>query len=149
MRKTSRVGSACAVALGATILALNARSAAPDDQYTVGSDTVFDNKTQLTWQRAPSSNTYTWQAADDYCKELGLGGLSWRLPAVREFLTLIDTEAYNPSIDARAFPNTPTTWFWSSSPSANVAGYAWIVDSKDGSSANDDIHSSHRVRCVR
>jgi Protein of unknown function (DUF1566) len=147
MARAMIVVKVCAVA--AMLVALDARGAAPDGRYTVGADSVVDNKTGLTWQRAPSSAVYTWVQADGYCRGLGLGGASWRLPAVMELLSLIDAKGYDPAIDAAAFSNTPAAWFWSSSTSADVAGYAWIVDFQDGGSASDGVLSSFHVRCVR
>jgi hypothetical protein len=143
------VGSTCAVTVVATIIALNVQGAAPEGHYTINSVTVFDNKTKLTWQRAPSPQTYTWQKAIEYCTGLGLGGLSWRLPTVRELQTLVDRQAYRPSIDAVAFPNTPAEEFWSSSPSAGSPGDAWYVNFNYGNSYDPDRANTYWVRCVR
>lgn len=38
---------------------------------------------------------------------------------------------------------------WSSSPHANNSNNAWNVNFNDGSSNNNNVNNSNRVRCVR
>ncbi len=54
----------------------------------------------------------------------------WRLPNVKELgsIGILDRTRSNPAIDTVAFPATPPTSFWSSSPYASNAPYAWVVD---------------------
>jgi hypothetical protein len=123
------------------------RASAPAGHFVVGSGTVFDTKTKLTWQQASSASTLTWTNANSYCK--GLGG-TWRLPTIKELLTLVDnTLATGPLIDTSAFPSTPSTWFWSSTP---VAGFtttqAWLVNFANGSGNVSYQTSAIQARCV-
>lgn len=54
-----------------------------------------------------------------------------------------------PTIDQTAFPNTPATSFWTSSPYAGSSGRAWYVNFYDGYSAFYDVGYSDYGRCVR
>lgn len=49
-----------------------------------------DNASELCWQNPAGDQTYTANAASDYCDELTLEGYSdWRLPTISELRTLI------------------------------------------------------------
>lgn len=116
---------------------------APAEDYTVLTDTVTDNRTGLTWQRQSSEEPRTWNDAQALCT----GG--WRLPNIRELESLVDFSAAQPAVDGVAFPGTPDTRFWSSTPNANPQGYAWVVDFKYGGSMYYPVSSTGWVRCVR
>ena len=131
---------------------------APVGRYAIGTDTVLDNVTRLTWQRAVptsisgiagcSGGTCTWAGAKSYCTALDLGGLSWRLPRKLELESLVDFGSSNPAIDPAAFPGTPAGFYWSSSPVVRVPDNAWGVAFDDGYSVSDGASRSHSVRCV-
>jgi len=118
-------------------------------RYVINDATVLDTTTGLTWQREVPAERYTWQAAKDYAAALDLAGGGWRLPTKDELLTIVDTTRTNPCIDADAFPNTPSEWFWSASPYANSSNFAWIVDFGYGYSGDNSVDFTYRVRCVR
>ncbi len=82
--------------------------------------------------------------AAGYC-----GYKDWRLPTVEELLSIVNLDTYYPAIDSNYFPNTQSNWFWSSSPNANVSGYAWIVSFYYGNSSGNYKDSSSNVRLVR
>jgi len=127
-----------------------AHAAAPAGRYTVGTGTVQDNKTKLTWQQVVPSGTYTWAAAKSYCVGLGatLGG-TWRLPTVRELVSIVDHSRSQPAIEQTAFPNTPNEGFWSSTPYIGISNYAFNVSFYTGDSLAADATTPLRVRCVR
>ena len=108
--------------------------------------TVFDNTTNLTWQREVPNETFNWKEAKQYAANLGDG---WRLPTREELLSIEDRSGWNPAIDAAAFPNTPSEWFWSSLPVAGSSDVAWAVNFYSGHSGYSGIANSLRVRCVR
>jgi PKD repeat protein len=60
------------------------------------------------------------------------GAGNWRLPDPRELMSIVSNDRYNPSIDTAYFPNTPSSWFWSSSPYARYSSYAWIANFYNG-----------------
>jgi len=86
-----------------------------------------------------------WSDAKAHCSSLG-----YRLPTVKELSTLVDlTVTPGPKIDQTAFPDTPATSFWTSSPYAGSPSAAWGVSFKDGSSNRAIVSSNYRVRCIR
>lgn len=124
---------------------LSAAADAPPGRYTIGSGTVYDNVTKLTWQQAADSATYTLPQAGSHCSSLGGG---WRMPKVSELLSIVDRmKTPGPAIDLTAFPNTGSELFWSST--ALTTGYGWGVDFTDGTTSLMDPTFMHRVRCVR
>jgi hypothetical protein len=134
-------------------------------QFAVSADglTVTDTITGLVWQRDGSgtqtgcsgSLTCTWAQAKAYCASLTLGGLSgWRLPAVMELrtildLTVMDFTGAKSTIDVAAFPNTPSGYFWTSTPYAGSSGNVWVVDFYEGLSNYNVVDNNYGVRCVR
>ncbi len=112
---------------------------------------VIDHAGGLEWQREPFPDEMTWEESDKACRALQLGGhTDWRLPTRIELLTLVDDTRYEPAIDTERFPNTPSTWFWTSTPRASApSGFAWIVNFSYGLSNYDLRDSSFRVRAVR
>jgi hypothetical protein len=138
-----------AIVAGALLQGTLGHADAPIGQYTVTSDTVYDTKTKLTWQRAVASSAMTWANAKSYCTALNLGGSGWRLPSMKELQTIVDKTRSNPAIDPTAFPSTPSDYFWSSSPVAGYADGVWSVDFLSGDSLNFVVGDALRVRCVR
>lgn len=132
-------------------------------RFVVSADvkTVYDNRTKLTWQRdvpatggANSNGTYTWANALTYCSgnTAGLPGSGWRLPNVRELLSLVDRKQKTaPAIDGAVFPDTPNTYFWSATPLQGGSSFAWGVGFAFGESSGIDVTNGIgvRVRCVR
>jgi hypothetical protein len=102
---------------------------APDDVAT-------DRGTGLTWQRRPSTTTYSFAEAKAYCAALTSGGGGFRGPSMKELQAVLDERA--PSYtDASVFPDYPTTLnptFWTSTPSARSPDDAWFV--RGGSTLN-------------
>jgi hypothetical protein len=123
---------------------------APSGRYTFpASGTVYDTRTQLTWQRAVDAGAYSQSAASTYCTGLSLAGTGWRLPTKAELETIVDYTRSNPAIDPTAFPSTPSAYFWSSSPYVASGGFGWLVSFNYGYSSSSDASGTIRVRCVR
>ena len=143
------VGAIAVVAMG---LSATVRAAAPSGHYTFPTTgTVFDTKTKLTWQRTAPATTYAWANAKTYCAGVGatLGGTGWRLPTIKELLTIIDETQMAPPIDSAAFPGTPVASFWSSTLQASDPSQAWTLDfSYTGGTGGDVLTATYNVRCV-
>jgi hypothetical protein len=120
-------------------------------QYDIRPETVIDIQKGLEWQRNLSGSTYTWEQAKTYCDDLVYDGRSdWRLPTRVELQSLVDyNKATAPTIDLTAFPDTPSSSFWSASPSALSSEYAWFVSFYNGNADVDDVFVARRARCVR
>ncbi len=117
------------------------RATAPDSRFTDnGNGTVTDRATGLIWKQCAeglsgagcatgSAAGFTWPQALQRAADADFAGSSlWRLPNKNELASLIERRCYDPAINARFFPNTPSSWFWSSSPSAGDSYGAWFVD---------------------
>ena len=131
---------------------------------------VEDIRTKLQWQRCSLGQTWTgatcageateykWDAAQR------LAPAGWRLPTKDELASLVycssGEPAYwkpkgcegafgRPTIWPAAFPNTPQSWFWSSSPYAGSANYAWYVYFSSGYVHSYYKNSAYYVRLVR
>jgi hypothetical protein len=120
-------------------------------RFEVDGDTVQDRSTGLVWSRENlAGGTMNWKAAKDACAKLTLGGHSdWRLPTVRELLTLVDYERHNPSIDTEAF-RCESNYYWTSTPAAFSPGdYAWVVGFDDGYALWGNQDFDYFVRAVR
>jgi hypothetical protein len=98
------------------------------EKFTIKNDDVaVDNITNLMWSRK-TLGKMTWQGAVDYCKNLKLGGYSdWRLPTLEELKTLIKKGSPSPAINTKVFPDTESSYYWSSITDDHRADYAWCV----------------------
>src|SRR5437868_3798480 len=103
-----------ALGAGTLLCALlcSAYAAAPGGryQYMGSSVVVVDTKTNLTWQRMQAA-AMSWAAANAYCANpstaTALGGTGWRLPTVKELLSLLDvSQPIEQRLDRSAFPQT-------------------------------------------
>jgi hypothetical protein len=122
---------------------------APGGRYVVEQGTVNDTRTRLTWERAPDLTPRVWSQAAPYCSALDLNGKGWRVPSVKELLTLVDESRWGPAIDPAAFPGTPSDYFWTSSPLATFPMFVWTVFFGKGTASFFDIGNPRLVRCVR
>lgn len=73
----------------------------------------------------------------------------WRLPTSEELLSIVHKGKYSPAIDAQYFPNTKSSYYWSSSPSASYNYYAWFVDFGYGYENYNGKSNRYYVRLVR
>lgn len=83
-------------------------------RYLINSSegTVSDRWTGLVWKREIEMGVFTLAEAQVRCQQHGEG---WRLPTVKELVTLVSPVTSDPAIDTEAFPQTPSEKFWSSS----------------------------------
>jgi hypothetical protein len=141
-------------------------NALPDSASSWGM--VKDNVTGLIWEMKTNKdgkadysnfhdadNTYSWYDSENFIKSLNnarYGGFSdWRLPTVKELTYIIN---YNisypgPTINTDYFPNTASSFYWSSTTSAYVMKNAWGVSFYLGSDSSGYKSSSYYVRAVR
>ncbi|VAW39924.1 hypothetical protein MNBD_GAMMA01-855 [hydrothermal vent metagenome] len=140
---------------------------------------VKDNVTGLVWEVKTSTagihhqdNTYQWGGLtaigrdhpnrqgtyyDPSWNELVQGSIddslcgfdNWRVPTVAELSSIANKGTFNPSIDTNYFPNTVSTWFWSSSPIADNAFGTWTVYFYSGYDNYYGRDNYGRVRLVR
>lgn len=140
-------------------------SGAPPGQYQPfdrDSTEIFDQQTQLHWQRQVQPKS-TYANAASFCDlTFGVG----RIPTVKELLTLLDEAPHqeydsNKSppglvakmIDGQAFPDTPVdAAYWTSTPSGGSGGtQVWTVNFGTGAMAPADPTGATQAyfRCVK
>ncbi len=122
----------------------------PQNFDTNQAGVVLDRVTGLTWQRTVDPQELSFVDASRHCADLALAGYDdWRLPTRLELISISNTTRTQPAIDVAAFPDTPSDWFWSASPSANDTQSAWYVYFYFGYPKTDLISNQFSVRCVR
>lgn len=137
---------------------------APDSRYEVlaGGSEVKDSQTGLIWQRCTlgqtwdgttcsgTASTHNWSQALSQAKNLGNG---YRLPNIKELISLVEEACYSPAINESIFPNSQSGGYWSASPRA----YTFVengngVDAigfRTGSTGYNLKNNSLYVRAVR
>ena len=108
--------------------------------YSADGSEVTDSTTGLIWRRCAegmawsgstctgTAATYTHEGALQRAASEATASKAWRVPNVMELSSITKLgEAVNPSIDITAFPGTPSSWFWTSSPYVGDSNYAWDV----------------------
>lgn len=124
----------------------------PGSYTDLGGGVIKDNLTGLQWQQATAPGTYTWLQAIEYCQNLSLGGYDdWRLPAVKELSTLVcgSAPASGPKINTIYFPDTVASLYWTFTPYATDAAYAWGVLFMGGGIFGSEKTTDFYVRAVR
>jgi Protein of unknown function (DUF1566) len=145
--------------LSASLLACTAAHAALAPN--AAGDEITDSKTGLIWKRCPEGmawavNTCTGTAAR-YTHEQALarataqaGTAGWRLPNVKELSSIVDISRKGPAIDTAAFPATPSSWFWTSSPYVGNQNFTWDVHFNIGAVVYSNYRGyTYHVRLVR
>ncbi|MFZ3136138.1 MAG: DUF1566 domain-containing protein [Thermodesulfovibrionales bacterium] len=126
-----------------------------DGSYTINplfytednSLTVIDKNTGLIWQREDDGTARSWTNAANYCENLSLDGhADWRLPTYFELLTIVDYGRNNPSVDPLVFPDTNSSFYWTST--TDVGG-AKAISFDYGVSSTLLQSSVNSFRCVR
>ena len=145
----------------------------PAYRFTANPDgTVTDTQTRLTWQRCPlgfaidtgaspgpqddlcvviDEQPPTWSEALQAAETSTVGGFTdWRLPNVKELLSIVERKCVDPAWNTLVFPTAPTL-FWTASTSNEIAN-AKVVEFSGGYVSSSDKNSTNRgvvVRLVR
>ena len=145
---TSRWKRALFLTVSGLLFSATSGANAPAGRYVAGPGTVQDSKTGLTWEQ-PATMALAWSDAKSYCTSKGAG---WRLPKVKELLTLVDFNAATAEgvhIDG-LFTGTPgDVNYWSSTLVAGSSTNAWAVSFGAPGPSSDATTAVGRVRCVR
>ncbi|MDD5306505.1 MAG: DUF1566 domain-containing protein, partial [Deltaproteobacteria bacterium] len=114
---------------------------------------VTDKITKLVWQGCPAGLTgpscgtgaavsMVWEDAVYYCDGLKYHGhADWRLPNIKELMSIVDDRRFDPAFDPDLFPALEGGDAWSST------GF-WYVDEVSGSMSNYQYYYRN-VLCVR
>jgi len=77
------------------------------------------------------------------------GASDWRFPTWAELLSIAHYGRIGPAIDPQYFPNTASSSYWSSTPSAQSPGDAWYLNFGNGNDGAGDKGSEYALRLVR
>lgn len=124
--------------------------------------TVTDTRTNLVWSKCSvgldgnacdtgTPNNSDWAQALQSADQSELGGYDdWRLPNIKELLSIVEVRCFDPAINSTssAFPNTQSLRYWASTlgPLDNTA---WVVDFISGASLYTNRDRALPVRLVR
>jgi hypothetical protein len=125
--------------------------AKPDSAYIDnGNGTVTDIETRLMWQQRTPVDKMIWYQAMSYCRDLSPAGYKdWRLPTWGELKTLVDSTQSPPKINHTYFPDTVSSFYWSSTTDTLYAPSAWGVAFGNGYGNDYNKGYTWYVRAVR
>jgi len=134
-----------------------------DSSFTLNDDgTAIDNTTGLMWMRCSLGQVWDGKScsgkAEVFSWDDGLkaaagqkfaGHDDWRLPNKNELESIVEGRCFSPAINIYVFPETPSQYFWSSSPYVGLADGAWSIDFGYGT-INATVKSGRlQIRLVR
>ncbi len=151
------IGTALPEKLDEVLLALNALptggalpcgAATAGIRFVVSTDgtEVCDNTTGLIWEQMPDSVLRQWQDAIKFCPTLGTG---YRLPEVKELISLVDFGQSDPALPADHPFSNVLSIYWSATPAAGFPLDACSVVCSNGARNQSFKTNPHNVWCVR
>ena len=144
-------------------------STAGEDMFTVSTSVpakVYHTTSGLEWSRCVVGQTWnnttetcdgdgerlTWQAALKISETYRVGNhTDWRVPNLKELVSLVERACVEPAIELKVFPTTPSNSYWTSTPntSADKTQEAWSVGFYNGRIESRDKQQDFYVRMVR
>jgi hypothetical protein len=126
-------------------------SAVIDSFKDNGNGTVTDISTGLMWQQNTPDVMKNWDQALADCESLSLSDyLDWRLPTIMELRSLVEYSIHDPAINTTFFPDTVSSFYWSSTTYPHDRDYAWGLNFSIGRGGTGGLKSSsYYVRAVR
>ena len=131
----------------------------PSSDFTAleGGAVVRHEPTGLEWRRCAEGMSWngngctgsaisrTWQGALQHADALS----GWRLPSINELRSIVERCRTSPAANRQVFPDTPSSHFWSASPSATLSDSALSVLFFNGDDYGDGTRTNNLVRLVR
>jgi len=128
----------------------------PIDRYVISGGTVYDKKSNLTWQRCSVGQRWVEGVGCEgvvrnmvWTEAMEQADGDWRVPTTDELLTLASPSCKKPAINEEAFPNMDPSksWYWTGT--AEGSSYAWFVVFDDASSSSSFRTYEFAVRLVK
>lgn len=116
---------------------------ASESQFSLTETLAVDRGTELVWRRDVQTAS-TQSEAEDLCK--AMDPPSFRLPTLKELLTIVDETKIEPAIDEETFFMTGQLTFWTSTQANDTPR---LVDFSRGTTATGSTAETYAVRCVR
>ena len=134
-----------------------------DMSFTDNTDeTITDNCTGLMWDKCSqglsgssctigSATTTYWEEAKVSCENSTSSNYSdWRLPNVKELMSIVNYERFSPSIDPAYFSATVSGYYWSATTCKFDPANAWhVVFNLGFVGYYNKTSNSFYARCVR
>jgi hypothetical protein len=115
-------------------------------------DYARDTYTGLLWQDTFDAKDMevTYEEAEAYCHNLKINDqVNWRIPTLKELVSLIDYKKYKPAI-LDGIEYTTNDAYWSSTPSVeDIKKEVWGVNFTNGKTVIIGRHYDRFVRCVK
>jgi hypothetical protein len=139
----------------------------PTSAFQILNDgTVIDSRTGLMWTQCPLGQTlsnsacagtpslYTWADALTTAKAQNFAGhTDWRLPNVKELLSILEDQCSHPAFNADVFPIAQEIDAWSATPAVtllvSMLDDAWTVNYGGGSAEHQSKGQPLAVLLVR
>jgi len=97
-----------------------------------GDGTITDFYTGLMWQKE-TDGIMNWEDAINHCETNDLAGYyDWRLPNRRELSSIVKFKSCEPAIDIDHFPNTESSYYWSSTSCNYDCDSTWRINFQSG-----------------
>ena len=134
----------------------NIPASAPDARFILSDDEAQDLVTNLTWKRCAQGQQWNEESAScsgaatpmTWSQALSESADGWRVPNIKELLSIVEVSCSSPAINTAIFPNTSSVSFWTASPYINNA-QTWSVSFDDGNDAGGGKSSGLLVRLVK
>ena len=97
--------------------------------------TIADKATNLLWQQKDDGKPKVFKDAKKYCRKLNFAGRTdWRLPHLKELISVMDYHKFRPAIDEAMFKEVKPDFYWSSTldPAFGTKSMSGIIGSTDG-----------------
>ncbi len=132
---------------------------APTNYTDNKNGTISDNYTGLIWKKCPqglsgndckvgSSTLRVWSKARTECEDLNFANKTgWRMPTLKELQSIVDTSAFDPSINKMFFIATEDAYWTLTSPAEYPSSKFRVIFS-DGSVYYSDSNNFAATRCV-
>lgn len=121
-----------------------------------GNTVTIDHNTGLTWaadgnEAGCNFNSYTdLSSAFNWAEDLEFAGQTdWRIPNIKELISIIDYEGASVVVDPDYFPNTTLSYYWCSTTVQIPPGFGICVNFDNGISDIVPSTSTYKVRAVR
>ncbi|MBS4097501.1 MAG: DUF1566 domain-containing protein, partial [Sulfuricella sp.] len=135
----------------------------PTADFTDNSDgTVTHTKTGLIWQRcllgeswngtacSGTASTYAWLNTFPAAANSNLAGKTdWRLPSIKELLSIVETGCALPASNLAIFPSQGNDWLWSSTTYPSTPATALVGSFDTGTVTNVTKGLTLKIRLVR
>ncbi|PWQ95257.1 DUF1566 domain-containing protein [Leucothrix arctica] len=157
--------SVSSAAFAAQVCNENTEQLAPNSRYELSDGEAKDKQTGLIWKRCMEGQAWSQETSTCEGSPIARNWLQahqevpegWRLPNIKELISIVEYGCGNPAINLSIFPTTTVASVWSSSLSkapmyANFRPadqLSWAVYFQDGATGSNRANSALLTRLVK